>query len=221
MAQRTGRRPGNRDTSGEILAAARTIFSERGYDSASIRQIAAMAGVDAALVHHYFGTKEQLFRDVVDIPVEPAALIADIFGAGVEAVPERIVQSFLGICEGPATGPALFGLLRGAVSHQWQGLLLREYFTTQIIRRVLSRLDTVVDPAEIPLRASLVSSQLIGLTLARYIFHYEPLASVRSELVVKLVAPNIQRYILGELDLTEEDARQLVTVLTGLEDAGK
>ena len=70
MARRTGRRPGNPDTREAILTAAREAFAERGYDAASIRAIATRAGVDPALVHHYFGAKEQLFLAAMRIPLK-------------------------------------------------------------------------------------------------------------------------------------------------------
>ncbi|MEU7043568.1 TetR family transcriptional regulator [Streptomyces varsoviensis] len=206
MRGRSGRRPGKPDTRGAILAAAREIFAERGYDGSSIRHIAASAGVDPALVHHYFGNKEDLFMEVVKAPIEPAAVMEEIFAEGIEAAPENVVRAFLGVCEGPVSGPAFLGLLRGAVAHQWQALLLREFFTTQIARRVVRRLGTAVDPAELPLRASLVSSQLFGLALARYVLRIQPLADAPREVVVAAVAPNIRRHMIGALDAGDREA---------------
>ncbi|MET7763960.1 TetR family transcriptional regulator [Streptomyces sp. NPDC005336] len=206
MRRRSGRRPGKPDTRGAILEAARATFAARGYDGSSIRQIAASAGVDPALVHHYFGNKEDLFLEVVKPPIEPAAMMDDIFADGIEAAPENLVRAFLGVCEGPVTGPALLGLLRGAVAHPWQALLLREFFTTQIARRVVRRLGSAVDPQELPLRASLVSSQLFGLAVARYMLHIQPLADAPEEVVLAAVGPNIRRYMLGDLGAQERKA---------------
>ncbi|MCF3131687.1 TetR/AcrR family transcriptional regulator [Streptomyces olivochromogenes] len=203
MRRRSGRRPGNPDTRGAILEAARRTFAERGYDGSSIRHIATSAGVDPALVHHYFGSKEDLFLEVVKPPIEPGAVMDEIFAAGIEAVPENVVRTFLGVCEGPVSGPAFLGLLRGAVAHEWQALLLREFFTTQIARRVVRRLGAVVDPAEVPLRASLVSSQLFGLAMVRYVLRIQPLAGAPEKVVIAAVAPNIRRYMVG--DLSAED----------------
>ena len=201
MTRRTGRRPGKQDTRGAILAAARDTFAERGYDGASIRQIATSAGVDPALVHHYFGTKQQLFLAVVRPPIDPATMLPRIFADGVDGVAERIVRTFLSAWESPASGQAFRSLLRGAVSHQLTGRLLREFFATQIVRRVIPELGARVDPAEVPLRASLVASQLFGLALARYILEFEPLASMPLDSVVAAVAPTVQRYLTGDLAL--------------------
>lgn len=199
MARRTGRRPGKQDTKKTILAVAREIFAERGYDAASIRQIATAAEVDPALVHHYFGTKEQLFIAVVRPPINPADLIPRLVSGSVDSLGERLVATFLSVWEDPVTGPAFQSLIRGAISHRWTGRLIREFFATQIVRRALQNLDDVVDPEEIPFRASLVASQLFGLATTRYLLKFEPLASASRESVVAAVAPNVQRYLTGDV----------------------
>jgi AcrR family transcriptional regulator len=200
MARRTGRRPGKQDTREAILAAAREAFAERGYDGVSIRAIATSAGVDPALVHHYFGTKEQLFIATVRPPVDPTELIPKIIAGGaVEGIGERIVEAFLSVWDHPVSGPAFEALLRGALANRLSARLMREFFAVQILRRALANLGTVVDPAEVPLRATLVASQLFGLAVIRYILKFEPLASASRDTVVAAVAPNVQRYLTGDL----------------------
>jgi AcrR family transcriptional regulator len=199
--RRTGRRPGKQDTRGAILTAARETFAERGYDNASIRQIATGAGVDPALVHHYFGTKEQLFLAVVQPPADPSVMLPKIFAGDIDGIGERVVRTFLSLWEGPASGPAFRSLLRTAVSNEKTGRLMREFFATQIVRRMLSETRASIDPGELPLRASLVASQLFGLALARYVLEFEPLAGAAEETVVAAVAPTIQRYLTADLAL--------------------
>lgn len=200
MARRSGRRPGKQDTREAILAAAREVFAERGYDGASIRAIATSAGVDPALVHHYFGTKEQLFTATVQPPIDPATLIPKIIAGGpVDELGERLVNAFLGVWEHPVSGPAFAAVLRGAFANRVSAKLLREFFAVQILRRALQNLGTIIDPAEVPLRANLVASQLFGLAVIRYVFRFEPLASLPREAVAAAVAPNLQRYLTGEL----------------------
>jgi AcrR family transcriptional regulator len=206
MARRTGRRPGRQDTRAGILAAARELFAERGYDGASIRSIAAEAAVDPALVHHYFRTKEQLFLAVVQPPVEVAEIFPKLFGGEIDGLGERLVRTFLTAWEGPVSGPAFHSLLRSAVSHPMTGRLVREFFTTQVVRRAQRALADEVDPAEIPTRASLVASQMFGLALARYIVKFEPLAGMPLEAVVASVAPSVQRYLTAPLDLVGRPA---------------
>ena len=199
MARRVGRRPGRQDTRGAILTAARDVFAERGYDGASIRQIATGAGVDPALVHHYFGTKEQLFLAVVQPPINPAELIPQIVAGDPALLGERLVGAFLSVLENPVTGPAFEALLRGAFANRLAGKLIKEFFAVQIIRRVVRELDTVVDAAEVPLRANLAASQMLGLAATRYILKFEPLASAPHEAVISAVAPTLQRYLTGDI----------------------
>ncbi|MEU4481399.1 TetR family transcriptional regulator [Micromonospora sp. NPDC023966] len=197
MARRTGRRPGNPDTREAILAAARAAFAERGFDAASIRAIATAAGVDPALVHHYFGTKEELFRATVAIPVDPARLLPAVLAGGPEGAGERLVRTFLSVWDSPVGGAAV-ALLRSAVSNEWTARMLREFLTTQVLRRVLDQLD--VDPAELPLRGALVATQVAGLAMMRYVIRLEPVASADPETLVAAIGPTVQRYLTGDLD---------------------
>jgi AcrR family transcriptional regulator len=195
-ARRTGRRPGNPDTRQAILDAARTAFAERGFDAASIRGIATAAGVDPALVHHYFGTKEELFRATVDIPIDPAQLVPVVLAGGPEGAGERLVRTFLGVWDSPV-GAAAVALLRSAVSSEWTARLLREFLVTQVLRRVLDQLD--LDPAEVPLRGALVATQVAGLAMMRYVIRLEPVASADPEALVATIGPTVQRYLTGDL----------------------
>jgi AcrR family transcriptional regulator len=194
---RTGRRPGNQDTRDAILAAARATFADRGFDRASIRAIATGAGVDPALVHHYFGTKEELFLATVNAPIDPGEIIPKILDGDRDGAPERLVRAFLGVWDHPVSGPAAVALLRSGLQHDWSARMLREFLTNRIIRRVLTHLD--LDPAEVPMRGSLVATQMGGLAVIRYVLKVEPLASAAPETVVALVAPNIHRYLLEPL----------------------
>jgi AcrR family transcriptional regulator len=194
--RRTGRRPGSPDTREMILAAARTAFAERGFDAATVRQIATAAGVDPALVHHYFGTKEQLFLATVQVPINPQDFIPAVVAGGKDNLGENLVRTFLYVWDSPA-GTAGAALLRSGMSSEWSARLLREFLVTQILRRVIRHLD--IDPAEAPLRTSLVASQIAGLAVMRYIIKLEPLASVPPEVLVKTVGPTIQQYATGPL----------------------
>ncbi|MET8268539.1 TetR family transcriptional regulator [Micromonospora arida] len=196
MTRRTGRRPGNPGTREAILDAARTAFAERGYDVASIRGIAATAQVDPALVHHYFGSKDQLFLAAMNFPVDPGQLVPKVLAGDRDGVGERMVRIFLGVWDSP-TGSAAQALLRSAVSNEWTARLLREFVTTQVLRRVLENLD--VDPVELPLRGSLVATQMIGLAMMRHVVRLEPVASADPETLVAAIGPTIQRYLTGPL----------------------
>jgi AcrR family transcriptional regulator len=193
---RTGRRPGNPETREAILAAAREAFAERGFDRSSIRAIAAAAGVDPALVHHYFGTKEQLFLDVMQAPLDPAVVIAGVLSGGVEGAGERLVRAVLSVWDSPA-GAAVLAILRSAVSNETFAAMTREFVVQRILRRIAKQLR--LPPKEAELRTSLVATQIAGLIMARYIFRLEPVASAAPAEVARLVGPNIQRYLTGDL----------------------
>ncbi|WP_083460027.1 TetR family transcriptional regulator [Jiangella muralis] len=189
---RSGRRRGAPDTRGEILAAARDVFGERGYDGASVRAIAAAAEVDPALVHHYFGTKEKLFLAAMDIPFDPS-IIADavIDEAGGDGIGERAIRTFLGVWSQPASRAPILALLRSAMQHEAAARLMRQFVTRAILGRVLVAFEGVPDGA---LRAEAMVSQLIGLAITRYVVKLEPIASVSDEELVRLIAPVLQHY---------------------------
>ncbi|MEQ4304506.1 TetR family transcriptional regulator [Plantactinospora sp. B6F1] len=195
MARRSGRRPGNPDTREGILRAARSAFAERGFDHTSIRAIATAAGVDPALVHHYFGTKDQLFLATIDIPFDPQEFVPQVTAGGLDGVGERLVRTFLRVWDSPA-GTAAVALFRSAMNNEWTARLLREFLETQVLRRATGMLQ--IDPAEAPLRSSLVATQMSGIILVRYILRLEPLASAAPDVVVAAVAPTVQRYLTAD-----------------------
>jgi AcrR family transcriptional regulator len=196
MIKRSGRRRGSPDTRDSILEAARRLFADKGFDATTVRAIAADAKVDPAMIHHFFGTKEELFRETLQFPIDPVTEIPEIVAGGPDEVGHRLVATFVKIWDSP-TGAVGASLIRSAMSNDWTLRLMREFLTTQIMRRVVAAIE--IDPAEAPLRVSLVASQLAGLAMMRYIIKLEPLASLPSDQVVELVGPNIQRYITGSL----------------------
>jgi AcrR family transcriptional regulator len=193
---RTGRRPGNQDTREAILAAAREAFADRGFDAASIRSIATAAGVDPALVHHYFGSKDQLFLDAMQAPLDPAELISGIMGPGIDGVGERLVRMLLGVWDS-AAGGAVAAIVRSAVSNELFARMFREFVTHRILRRLAMELD--LDPTESALRTNLVATQMAGLIMIRYIVRIEPMASLPADTVTALIGPTVQRYLTGPL----------------------
>jgi AcrR family transcriptional regulator len=196
MIKRSGRRRGSPDTRDSILEAARRLFADKGFDATTVRAIAADAGVDPAMIHHFFGTKEELFRATLQFPIDPATEIPHIVAGGPGEVGLRLVAIFVKIWDSP-TGAVGASLIRSAMSNEWTARLMREFLTTQILRRVVVAIE--LDPVEAPLRMSLVASQLAGLAMMRYIIKLEPLASLPSEQVVALIGPNVQRYLTGSL----------------------
>lgn len=172
------------------MAAARAEFAERAYDGASIRAIAARAGVDPALVHHYFGTKEQLFLAAMEIPFVPSEVAGQIVTGPMGTIGERAVRMWLAIWGDPVKRAPFLALLRSAMTHDAAAALLRQLASRVMLARVVSGL-------EIPdreLRAEAAVAHLLGVALMRYVVKIEPLASVPDEELVTLVGPVIQRY---------------------------
>ncbi len=188
---RTGRRPGTPDTRDRILAAARASFAERGYDAASIRDVAARAGVDPALVHHYFGRKQRLFVAAMEWPIDPAVAIPRLAAGDLGGLGERLARFVVGLWEDPGFRPLIVGLIRSAASDPVAARMLREL----VEAGPLAALSGLVGGPEAALRAELVGSQLIGFAMARYILRVEPLASADRETIVALLAPTLQRYL--------------------------
>ncbi|WP_137161972.1 TetR family transcriptional regulator [Blastococcus sp. CCUG 61487] len=181
-----------------MLAAARGAFAERGFDGATIRAIATAAGVDPALVHHYFGSKDQLFVAAIEAPVDPAELLPEVLAGGREQLGENVVRMLLRVWDGPMQ-PAGLALVRSAVGNDRGARLLREFLVTQVLRRVVGTLE--LSPREAEVRGALVVSQLVGVVLSRYVLRIEPLASSEPEELVAAIGPTVQRYLTGDVEL--------------------
>jgi AcrR family transcriptional regulator len=190
---RSGRRPGTPATRSRILAAARESFSERGFDGASIRDVARRASVDPALVHHYFGTKQRLFVAAMEWPVDPAILLPAIAAGDPSRVGERLARLIVDLWENPAVQPIVVGLIRSAASDPVAAAMLREL----IVTGPFASLTELVGGPDAGLRASLVGSQLVGLAFARYVVRVEPLASADRETLVRALAPTLQAYLVS------------------------
>jgi AcrR family transcriptional regulator len=190
-----GRRPGGPDTRGQILAAARQSFAEKGFGGTTIRAVAASADVDPALVHHYFGAKDDLFLAALDIPVDPRRLVPTVFQPGLEGAGERLLRLFLSVWDDPTTRLPLIALVRTALTQEAPETLLQQ----GILRMVLVPMRAALPRDDADRRAQLVVSQMVGLVVTRYVLSLEPLASMPEEELLASVAPTLQRYIDGPL----------------------
>lgn len=187
---RTGRRPGDPDTRGEVLAAARRTFADRGYHAATIRTIAAEAGVDPALVHHYFGRKDELFAAAVELPIGPEALATRVFAGGLDGAGTRLAEVFFEVWERQATRQALLTMLRGAFGTVAGAAVLREFFGQVLVQRGAAHMHG--DDAA--LRMSLAAAHLIGIAVLRYVVGFPELRDAEPAALVALVGPRIQGY---------------------------
>ncbi|MFG2430249.1 TetR family transcriptional regulator [Streptomyces sp. NPDC048590] len=179
------------DARTRILEAARTEFARRGYDKTSVRSIARAADVDAALVHHYFGTKDEVFGAAIEVSFEPALVLPAILDGPEEDMGERLARFFIGVWENPASRAPLLAVLRSALTHEAAAKVLRGFVLSRLLERVAAELD-VPDPT---FRAELAASHMIGIAVLRYVVRAEPLASADPEKIVAMVAPTLQRYL--------------------------
>ena len=189
-----GRRPGAPDTRAAILAAARTSFADKGFAGTTIRGIAATAGVDAALVHHYFGTKDDLFLAAMELPVDPRHVIGPAVAGGVDGAGERLLRAFLALWDDPEVAPVLIAFVRSVLQPGGERLLT-EGFLPVVLLPVGEALD--LDRPEV--RMPLLISQVAGLIVMRYLVRLEPIASMPADVVVATYAPVLQHYLTDDL----------------------
>lgn len=194
---RTGRRPGPSTTRTEILEAARASFAELGYDRTTVRGVAARAGVDPALVHRFYGSKDDLLAAALTVALNPGERIPELMEGAASALGERVVRYFLSVWEESPSREVLIGMLRSAATNERAATQLREFFGREVLGRIAAQLGH--EDAE--LRATLAGSQLLGLAMARYVIRFDPLASADPQTIVATIAPTLQRYLAEELEL--------------------
>ena len=175
-------------TRAAILEAARVRFASDGYERATIRAIAADAGIDPALVMRYFGNKEGLFAAAAEIDLR----VPDLTSLPRKTLGAALVEHFLGRWE---DDEILKALLRAAATNAQAAERLRSVFATQIAPRIAAACDDTKSAAQ---RAGLIATQLMGFALLRYILEIPPIVTMRRADAVKWLAPTVQRYLLGD-----------------------
>jgi AcrR family transcriptional regulator len=192
---RTGRRPGASGSRDAILDAASRLFAEHGYVATSLRAIAAEAGVDAALIIHFFGTKAELLTAAVKWPFDPETEMERISARGRRHAGEELVRLVVRTWDREGDRNAIMTMLRAAAVEPAAADLMREFIQHDLFPPLMRRLK----PSQPELRANLVSSQLMGLGIARYVLRLQPLSGMTEDEVVGWVAPNVQRYLTGRV----------------------
>lgn len=195
MSPPAGRRPGDSGARQDILEAALRRFAGHGYRGATIRAIAADAGVDPALVHHYFGTKRELFSAAVELPFEPGEVLGELLAQDRGELGHRLVRLFLETWDATHDHSPMIALLRSAVTDPEAAGTVRRHLEEEILHPVASALDR----PDAELRAGLAATQMIGLALGRYVLAAGPLTEAPRDELVTAVGPTLQRYLLGDL----------------------
>ena len=183
------------DTRELIVTAARAQFAEKGFEGATVRAIAGTAGVDPALIRHYFGDKAGLLFATMQLPVNPQEILAPMFAAGPDDLGRRIVRTFLTTWD--PHREIFSGLLRTTIANSDQSppalAVMRSI--------VLSDLVTVLSGADRQLRATMVVSQLVGMATLRYVLKVPPLATAAIETVTDLYGPQLQALITHRVEV--------------------
>uniref|UniRef100_UPI0035683F40 TetR/AcrR family transcriptional regulator n=1 Tax=Mycobacterium marinum TaxID=1781 RepID=UPI0035683F40 len=193
--RRPGRPTGTSNTREHILTCARELFALNGLDRTSVRSVAAAAGVDAALVHHYYGTKQQLFAAAIQIPIDPTVVLEQIVETPVDELGLKLPSVLLPLWDSElSTG--LVSTLRALMAGT-EPNLARSFLQEVVTSEVGSRVDSPTGTGRI--RAQFVASQLLGVVMARHIVKIEPFASLPADQVAQAIAPTLQRYLTGEL----------------------
>jgi AcrR family transcriptional regulator len=193
--RRPGRPPGPSDTRERILSSARELFARNGIDKTSIRAIAAAADVDPALVHHYYGTKTELFAAAIRIPIDPMQVIGPVRQVPVDQLGLALPSILLPLWDSEL-GQGFIATLRSILAGS-ETSLVRSFLQDVITKEVGPRVDD--PPGSGPVRIQYVASQLVGVVMARYIVELEPFKSLPVDQIAETIAPNLQRYLTGEL----------------------
>jgi AcrR family transcriptional regulator len=193
--RRPGRPAGNSDTRDRILTSARELFARNGIDRTSIRAVAKAAGVDAALVHHYFGTKQALFAAAIHLPINPMEILLPLRETPIEELGLTLPSVLLPLWDSEL-GSALMATVRALIAGSEVGLA-RSFLQEIVGGEIGSRVDN--PPGTGRIRTEFVASQLMGVVMARYIIKLEPFASLSTDQIARTIAPNLQRYLTGDL----------------------
>jgi len=189
-----GPRPGGPDTRAEILAAAGEVFSRDGYGRGSVRAVAREAGVDPALVRHYFDSKTEWFFETMRPPIDLSAH-ADRLAQGDPAlVGNRVMDFFVEVWGDPVRGSRVVALMRAALDYPEVAEFVRKLIVQGVIERVAAAVGAK-DPAR---AAATAASQVFGLAMLRYGARIEPLASESPESLVARYGPILTRLLREE-----------------------
>jgi AcrR family transcriptional regulator len=186
---RPGRRPGPTETREKILACARRMFAEKGYDGASVRGIAREAGVDPALVHHFFGSKQGVFVEAMRFPLDPDEILSRVAAARSRGeLGVAMAETFLDVWEDPARRAPVLALLRSAMTNEQVATMVRQFVSAALLAPATETFGIA------PIRIEAAVGQLFGVSVLRYVIGVEPIASATRQELVELLAPTLQRH---------------------------
>ena len=181
-------------TKAGLLEGARGGLLEGGFDGVTLRGVASDAGVDVALISYYFGSKKGLFGAAMALGANPALLLAGELEGPLNSLPERIVRTVLRVWDDPEIGPSLRAFLDAIVREPIVARTFGEMMEQEMLPAIAGRLGGGADATR---RATLVTSQIGGLILSRYVLRVEPLASMSHQDVARRMAPAMRAVLAG------------------------
>jgi len=191
--------PGPRDERGvlaaRIVAAARDEFAEHGWAGTTIRAVSRTADVDPALVYHYFGSKEGLLDAATNPPQKWLESVAKVWTTPVDQLGAALITLLLASWADDEIGPTLRAILQTA-AHEPS---TREKLGRVVAGSLMGVSELGGDERDRLIRSGLISSQMMGFALMRYVWKVEPIASMADEEAIAAIAPNLQRYVSGDL----------------------
>jgi AcrR family transcriptional regulator len=190
-----GRRSGDPDTRQQILDSARHLFAEQGYERASLRAIGAHAGVDPALILHYFGSKQGLLTEALRLPLDPRIVLAGVFEVPRDQMGETLVRALIATWERPEVRRHFLGMLRTAASDETARDVLRATLHDSVQAAVAALVTDEQDK-----RSALVMTQMAGLAFTRYFLQLPEVAALDPEALVAAIGPTVQRYLTGSVE---------------------
>ncbi len=190
-----GRRPGQNKSRRQILSAAQKLIADKGYDRTTLRDVAASAGVDPALIVYFFKTKQRLFIEAILPVYEPGQNLPKLLEGDKAVLGQRLATYLVSYLENPKSRNVVVGLVRASLSEPEAAKIFKKLFVERT-GTMLAAIEGIDQPE---LRANLAGTQYMGLVLLRYILKVEPLASAPKDVLIDYIAPTLQRYITGSL----------------------
>ena len=196
--RRPGRPAGDTGSRGAIEEAARRLFAEAGFAKTSVRAVAKSAGVDPGLVRHYFGTKEELLRAVVVLPVDPEVLVSAVAAGGADGAGRRLATVIVGLLHDSERIALLTAIIRAAATEPEGAAIVRDVVTGQVLEPLVAALG-VDNPR---LRGSLIASQVVGFFMGHQVVGLVGLTGADDTTLVEALAGTLQRYLTGDIHAT-------------------
>lgn len=190
-----GRRAGAPDTKTEIIAAARAEFAAKGYDGTSMRAVARAAGVDPAMIHHYFDGKHGLFLAALEVPFDPRPELERVMEGPRPQLGYRLVGLVLRLWDDPERQELFLAMMRSGITTAEGTQLIKD----GLLRTIMTEVARQAQIEDAAVRMPLVLTQTGGLILTRYILRIEPIASMRAEDLVAIYGPIVQHFLDGNL----------------------